>query len=84
MDWGDKKFYTFPPLICVPHVLQKIWKERALGIVIVPDWPNQYLNMVIREIVIPPRFNLLILSRNSSSHPLHRTLQLRAALISGK
>ena len=89
MDWRDKNFFSFPPFICVPRVLQKIWKDRALGIVIVPDWPNQiwycqYLNMVIREIAIPPRSNLLTLPGNNSSHPLHRTLQLRAVLISGK
>ena len=89
MDWGNKKFYAFPPFICVPHVLQKIWQDRALGIVIVPDWSNQiwycqYLNMVIREIVIAPRSNLLTLPSSNSSLPLHRTLQLRAALISGK
>ena len=87
MDWGDKFFFAFPPFICVSSVLQKIWKDRALGIVNVPDWPNQiwycqYLNMVIRGIVIPPRSNLLTLPGNNSSHPLHGTLQLRAALIS--
>ena len=67
MDWGDKKFYAFSPFICVPRVLQKRWKDRALGIVIVP-----------------PRSNMLILPSSNSSHPLRRTLQLRAALISGK
>ena len=62
----------------MPCVLQKIWKDRALVIVIVQDWPNkiwycQYLlNMVIREIVIPPRSYLLILSSNSNNNN-HRT-----------
>ena len=30
MDWWDKNVYSFPPFICVPHALQKIWKDRAL------------------------------------------------------
>ena len=76
--------------IFVYHVhFKNIWKDRALGIVIVSDWLNQiwycqYLNIIVREIVIPPRFNLLVLPRSNSNHPLHRTLQLQVALISGK
>ena len=88
MDWGDKGFYAFHT-IHHSRVLQKIWKDRTLDIVIVPDWPNQiwyclYLNTVIREIVIYPRSNPLILPISGSSHPLHRTLQLRQTLISRK
>lgn len=89
MDWGNLKLYAFPPFILVPRVLQKIWKDKATGILIVPDWPNQiwycqYLSMVINEIIIPPRLNLVTSPSNSSTHPLAKTLQYRAALVSGK
>ena len=41
MSWSDVTFYAFPPFCIIPSVLQKIIKDRARGILVVPDWPNQ-------------------------------------------
>ena len=66
VNWKNKKFYAFPPFICVAMILQKIWKDQATGILIVPNWPNQiwycqYSEMVIRAFILPPRSDFLTL-----------------------
>lgn len=41
-DWGDGLGRLFnPPVDLVSLTLYKIEKERAKGILVVPDWPNQ-------------------------------------------
>ena len=41
LNWENLIFYTFPPFNVIPTVLAKIQKERAEGIVVLPDWPTQ-------------------------------------------
>ena len=88
-SWTGLDFYAFPPFICIPKVLQKIWNDQAFGILIVPDWPNQlwysqFEELIVKEIILPPRPDLLVLPTTQSTHPLHKNLSLRAALVSGK
>ena len=35
--WENLSFYAFPPFICIPRVLQKVWHDKAKGILVVPD-----------------------------------------------
>ena len=42
ISWKELYFYAFPPFNCVDRVLQKIVKDGATGIVVVPDWTNQH------------------------------------------
>ena len=30
-------FYGFPPFICIPRGLQKVWHDKAEGILVAPD-----------------------------------------------
>ena len=89
VSWFNLDFYAFPPFICIGRVLQKINMDEATGILIVPDWPNQpwyntYMNMRIIEVILPPRDDLLCLpSDEGARQPMHRTLRLRAGLLSG-
>ena len=89
VSWANMQFYAFPPFICIARVLQKIRLEEAMGIVVVPDWPNQpwyntYLDMKLIEVILPPRYDLLQLPSDSSqTHPLHKSLQLRVGLLTG-
>ena len=41
LNWENLNFYAFPPFSVIPTVLAKIQKERAEGIVVLPDWPTQ-------------------------------------------
>jgi hypothetical protein len=89
VPWTDTQFYAFPPFICVGRTLQKIKMDGATGILVVPDWPNQswynvYRDLVVHEIILHPRSDLLMLPNQPQQlHPLHQTLRLRAGLVSG-
>ena len=89
LSWSHLRFYAFPPFICVDQVLQKIVYDKATGIIVVPDWPNQiwyhrFTDMIIRDIILPPRMDLLMLPNNLEMvHPLANQLILRAALVTG-
>ena len=51
INWGIKKFYSFPPFSCIPKVMQKIYSDKATGILVVPDWPNQpWYNQFLRYV----------------------------------
>ena len=40
LDWSNLDFYAFPPFVCLNRVLQKIYQDKAKGIVIAADWPS--------------------------------------------
>ena len=88
-SWKNLSFYAFLSFICIPRFLQKIWHDKA-GILVVPDWPNelwytQYNEMIVKEITLPSRPDLLTLPiQISIRHPMHHSLLLRAAIILGK
>ena len=41
MSWKDYFFYAFPPFSCILKVINKVLRENATGILIVPWWPSQ-------------------------------------------
>ena len=60
-SWTDLTFYAFPPFMCLPRVIQKIWQDRARGILVVSNWPyqlwySQFCNMITKDI-LPPRYS---------------------------
>jgi len=88
VSWGAK-FYAFPPFCLIPKVIDKVIRENARGILVVPSWPSQPwypLFKCISEssvLVFGPNINLLTCPFSRKPHPLHRTLMLEAAIISG-
>ena len=88
-DWNEISFYAFPPFACIPRTIQKIHHDKAVGILIVPDWPNQswygsFLGMIVKNIILLPRKDLLQLPQKKESHPLCNHLRLIAAIVSGR
>lgn len=89
VKWYGDFFYAFPPFVLISKMLQKIKRERATGIVVVPWWPSQpwfplFESMVVskkKEKKLEPRHDLL-LSPSRDPHPLHRSLILIAAILS--
>ena len=77
--------YAFPPFSLIQHVLRKVERDQAMGLLIVPHWPTavwcpQMLQLLIQELVMLPHGKrVLMLQHMSAIHPLHRTLQLLAA-----
>ena len=35
------EIYVLPLFTCIPRVMQKMWKDKAVGIWVYPEWPNQ-------------------------------------------
>ena len=89
-NWGNIKLYAFPPFSIIGKTLQKIENDKATGIMVVPEWPNQpwysqFQSIVKNYISLPPRSDLLILpSTPSASHPLCQHLRLQAAVVSAR
>lgn len=93
VSWKNDIFYAFPPFSILPRVLQKVKRDQAAGILVVPDWPTQPWYPVMRRLlVLPPvrltcRKNLLHLpSHPGETHPLIQTrrLHLLVCRISGR
>ena len=91
LNWRDLKFYAFPPFPCIPLCIQKIHQDKAEGIIIAPNWPNQiwYTELcriaISDPILIYPREDLLLLPSNLKEvHPIWERLPLIGVLVSGK
>ena len=89
LDWAGLDFYAIPPFICIGRFLQKIKLDKATGILIVPDWPNQswyhlFSSMILQDVILYHRKDLLYLPNSMElCHPLHKQLNLKAALLTG-
>lgn len=88
ISWSSKLFYAFPPFSLLLNCLQKIIQEKATGILVFPMWPAQawypmLMDLLVGEIVVLEPHPNLLLSHFRQQHPLHQTLSLGAALLSG-
>lgn len=86
VDWRNYFFYAFPPFSIILRVLQKIRRDKARGIVVVPLWPAQpwyplFCSMLDNEpIKFHPSEDLL--SFNRRPHPIWRKITLVAGTLS--
>ena len=90
INWKPYKFYAFPPFSLVSRCLQKIQRDQATGILIVPLWPTQawfplLLQMLYNQpwILLPQETLLQDPATNQQPHPLHKKLHLMVCPISG-
>jgi hypothetical protein len=90
LSWRMYKFYAFPPFCIIHQVLQKVKKDQATGLLIVPYWPTQawwpyLMNMLIQyPVILPRRQNTLILQADPQAiHPLFNKLELLCCHLSG-
>lgn len=90
LNWGQLKFYAFPPFCMVLKTLQKIIEDGAHGIVVVPQWPAQpwyptFCSLLVEDpIILKPNINLLLSANRLIPHPLWPQLTLVAGVLSGK
>ena len=89
--WGELGlFWAFPPFFLILKTLRKIQTDRATGIVIVPRWPSQpcsplYHHLRTSPVVrLPASTNLLLSPCRTIVHPMADSLELIAAIISGR
>ena len=41
LPWHGLRFYAFPPFSVILQMLQKVKRDRAMGVIIVPSWLTQ-------------------------------------------
>lgn len=90
LSWSNKRFYAFPPFCVIASMLHKINKEKATGVVVVPDWPSQpwypkLAKMLINNpVLVSARENLLVMPSNlQEKHRLRKSLRLIICEVSG-
>lgn len=55
VSWADLDFYAFPPFSIIARVLQKVQRDQASGVIVVPDWPTQpWYPVVLRLLAVEP------------------------------
>jgi len=90
VPWGPLGlFWAFPPFALL-RTLRKIVTDGATGIVLVPNWANQpwfplFQDLQISDAVtLRPAPNLLLSPCKTRRHPLWPSLEMTAALLSGR
>ena len=86
--WKDELMYAFPPFSITGRVLQKVRRDEATLILILPIWPTApwwtlALQLLADHPKVLPQNSLYLPQKPGARHPLH-PLQLAAMLLSGK
>lgn len=89
INWYSHFFYAFPPFSLILRCLRKIINDKATGILVFPYWTGQpwfplLKKMLISDIIFFKPNRDLLRSRYRSIHPLHGSLTLGAAKLSGR
>lgn len=90
VDWTDIYFYAFPPFSLVSRLVQKLQRDGADCLLVVPIWPTQIWFSVVMGLlvdtpmIIPMSRNTLQIPTTDRIHPLVNKLQLMACRLSGK
>lgn len=84
VNWGSVVIYAFPPFNCISKVFQKICFDKAHGILIVPNWPNQpWYNQVmeaaLKVIRLEPCSDLLLLPVKPKKTPVMESTRLNSS-----
>ena len=87
-NWSDKYAYIFPPFRVIAPALQRLEREGATVLIIVPMWIRQVwwttaLCLLAAEPIILPPNCLELPQETHARHPLHK-LTLTAMLLSGR
>ncbi|KAJ1116790.1 hypothetical protein NDU88_004996 [Pleurodeles waltl] len=89
ITWCGQLLYAFPPIPLIPRVLRKIRQDRALVILIAPDWPRRvWYSDLLQLSMCPPlrlpfRADLLSQSQGQVLHPNLQSLHLHAWRLNG-
>ena len=81
VSWHNESFYAFPPFSIIARVLQKVVRDKAKGVIIVPDWPTQpWFPFLLKLLACPPRHlgsSLTLLQLPSDPRQTHRLLKTK-------
>ncbi|KAJ8912378.1 hypothetical protein NQ315_014746 [Exocentrus adspersus] len=89
LDWSRVGyFYAFPPFSIIGKVLNKVIRDKAKGILVVPLWHTQYWYPIFEKLCVEEPFIIkpnkeLLLSPFRTPHPLWKKLSLAVGKLSG-
>ncbi|MES9883156.1 MAG: reverse transcriptase domain-containing protein [Sedimenticola sp.] len=89
-NWSSIYFYAFPPFSLIGRAVQKLRRDRAECIMIIPLWPTQVWYPTVMELLVDHPVIISMTSRTLSIpntdkvHPLSKRLHLVACRLSGK
>ena len=89
VNWHAYNFYAFPPFSLIPRCLQKIRKDKAQGILIVPLWPGQaWFPLLLQQLyrhpwIVGPDKKLIYHIGHQEPYPLWQKLKLMVCPVSG-
>ena len=89
IEWSQFFFYAFPPFCLISRCVQKIIRDQASGILIIPLWTTQpYFTAVLSLLIDTPRIlkasaQNLVHPTLDGPHPLHHRLELLVCKLSG-
>ena len=91
ISWSNLRFYCFPPFSCVLKAVQKVKREKAIRILVVPKWPTQpwyplLISLLVKPpvVLLPSPTHLSLPVYPKEKHPLHKKMTLLICLLSGK
>ncbi|MES9884831.1 MAG: reverse transcriptase domain-containing protein [Sedimenticola sp.] len=80
LDWANTYFYAFPPFSLVSRLVQKLERDKADCILVIPIWPTQIWYPRVMELpidiprIIPMKTNTLVIQNTNKVHPLIQKL----------
>ena len=91
ISWSNEIFYAYPPFNLISRFLAKVQQDKAKGILICPQWPNQpwfpmMLNMCIQYPLLLPvhsKYMLTLPWNLNMTHPNLGNLKLLSVALSG-
>ena len=91
ISWNTLRLYCFPPFSCILQTIQKIKRDHAQGILVVPDWPTQpwypllQALLLQKPVLLQPSSTLLSLPAFPHTvHILHKKMRILICFLSGK
>ena len=90
MKWDKGPHYAFLRFSQIPQVINKLMKDEAKVLLIIPLGPNacwfpHMLKLLVSEpLVLPKRNSILQLPHSHKIRPLHKKLQLLGVRLSAK
>ena len=88
VPWDYSLIYCFPPFSIIWRMLEKIRRDQAEALVVVPLWPTQswfpcLMSMITDHPMVFSAIHLLLPNKPKAKHPLHYKLKLAAMRLSG-
>lgn len=89
ISWSNNYNYLFPPFSLISRCVQKIVKDQADCLMVLPLWPTQIWFPLVMELLIdkpvllPRKQRLLSITHTEKLHPLRNQIRLIACRLSG-